>query len=128
MLIISSSALLLQAQSGQLNFTGSPNYGEVRLQANFEPDPHTASVTSGGAVNASYLPVHAWVGRQHPRITASPGRGSSDELRILFESESGMEDGTLIINMPDGSWVCNDDAMSGPWIRWWCWMIPPGPV
>jgi len=113
MLIISSSALLLQAQSGQLNFTGSPNYGEVRLQANFEPDPHTASVTSGGAVNASYLPgaCMGWAAASPDyRITWS---GSSDELRILFESESGMEDGTLIINMPDGSWVCNDDAMSG---------------
>ena len=35
--------------------------------------------------------------------------GVSDELRVFFIANTA-DDATLLINLPDGSWVCNDDA------------------
>jgi len=37
--------------------------------------------------------------------------GSSNELRVFFRTGDS-EDTSLIINNPNGSWVCNDDSES----------------
>ena len=35
--------------------------------------------------------------------------GSSEELRIFFVADA-VEDASLVVNLPDGTWVCNDDS------------------
>jgi len=93
----------------ELDYTQDPYFGRVTLQAGFTPDPHTADIVAGGAVDVSYL-GGACVGFAG---TAPDVRlvwdGSSEELRIFFAAEDG-EDTTLVVNLPDGSWRCNDDA------------------
>jgi serine protease Do len=38
--------------------------------------------------------------------------GDSTTLQLYFVAATGGQDATLIINKPDGSWSCNDDAPS----------------
>lgn len=94
----------------RLNFSLSPHFGEVSLAAGFTPDPHTVTITSGGMVNTNYLPGECtgWAS-EAPDFRLS-WTGSSEELRFLFEANEYGDDATLIINQPDGSWICNDDA------------------
>jgi hypothetical protein len=95
-----------------LDYAESPFYGTIALRAGFTPDPRESEITAGGSVDASYLGGEC-VGfaavAPDVRLNWS---GRSSELRIFFLADAG-EDATLIINMPDGSWRCNDDASTG---------------
>ena len=97
---------------GQLDFSLPPNYGSTTLQAGFTPDPFSVQLTTGGPVDASYLGMAANGLSCWGYVTSAPDysltwSGTSSFLRFYVESE---RDSTLIINAPDGSWYCNDDA------------------
>ncbi|MEE4637161.1 MAG: serine protease [Wenzhouxiangella sp.] len=94
----------------QLDFSLDPYYGEYHLGAGFVPDPYRVSVTSGGSVPVSYLAGDC-VGfaAQAPDYRLHWAGGGS-ELRILFDAGQQGDDTVLLVNMPDGSWACNDDA------------------
>ena len=99
----------MDADPSELDFARDPYNGSVSLRAGFLPDPSTLELVVGGDVDVSYL-GSGCVGY----ATAEPDyrlnwSGSSDELRIFFVSDD-FEDATLIVNRPDGSWTCNDDA------------------
>lgn len=99
---------------GGLDFSLDPHFGSVSLAAGFTPDPHTVEVLAGGGVDVAALEL----GRQCRGHAASAPdlrlhwSGQSAELRIFFEAGDG-GDATLIVNRPDGSWACNDDARAG---------------
>ena len=97
------------ATAAELDYTEDPYYGTVRLTAGFTPDPNTSDITAGGSVDVSYL-GGGCVGfaATAPDVRLS-WSGVSDVLRIAFEADDG-EDTTIIVNAPDGGWVCNDDA------------------
>jgi len=96
----------------ELDYTQDPYFGRVTLEAGFTPDPHTADIVAGGAVNVGYL-GNACVGfAATPPDVRLIWSGSSEELRIFFAAADGA-DATLIVNLPDGSWSCNDDAHAG---------------
>jgi serine protease Do len=93
----------------ELDLSLDPFYGSTDLEAGFVPDPFEAEITSGGSIDAEYL-GGACVGF----AAAAPDfrmnwSGSSDELRIFFEAEDD-GDSTMIVNSPNGDWVCDDDA------------------
>ena len=95
----------------ELDYTADPHFGSVELQAGFEPDPNVSEILGGGDVDASYL-GGGCVGyaAQAPDVRLDWG-GASDELRIFFKADAG-EDTALLVNLPDGTWVCNDHADS----------------
>ena len=39
--------------------------------------------------------------------------GESSQLRIFFNADGDSGDTTLLINLPDGGWICGDDAYDG---------------
>lgn len=89
------------------NAAGDSNFGTVSLAPGFEPDPATSEGTSGGTIDASSLsdectgqiddtPDHLFV-----------AEGAFADLRVMVNSES---DTTLVIQRPDGSYLCNDDG------------------
>lgn len=93
----------------ELDYTLASNFGSTDLTAGFTPDPFTVEITSGGPIDVSYLGN----GCRGFATAASDydvtyTAGSEDLLRFYFVAET--EDTTLIINAPDGSWHCNDDA------------------
>jgi hypothetical protein len=99
--------------AGQLDFTGTPNYGTVEIQSGFVPDPQTRDMISGGDVDVSYLGTDSEGVACTGFATAQPDysvrytAGSASLLRFYFE---GAGDATLIINDPVGNWRCGDDS------------------
>jgi len=96
----------LQAQ----NPGGTPTYGDVRLQGGFVPDPHTVELTAGGSINVNMGECNYGHVADAPDVDLYYTGNGSRTLYIYVQSG---DDTTLLINMPDGSWVCNDDGYGG---------------
>ena len=92
----------------ELDYMMDPSFGSLALRAGFTPDPNVSQIVGGGMIDASYLEGDC-VGHaaQAPDVRLE-WSGVSNELHIFFAADDG--DATLVINLPDGSWVCNDDA------------------
>lgn len=106
-LLLVALALVLAAPFAQAQSTGeSPTYGSVSLRAGFTPDPHTSSITAGGSTAVSISGCNGSVA-DSPDINLT-WTGGSSTLYIYSTSDS---DTTLLVNLPNGSWVCNDDTM-----------------
>jgi hypothetical protein len=98
-----------------LDYTLEPNYGEVELEPGFMPDPYGVDVASGGQVDVEALNIGPdCVGY----ATAAPDfrvllEGDFSALRIYFAAADDGADTALIVNRPDGSWICDDDSGGG---------------
>lgn len=81
------------------------NYGQKDLKAGFEPDPFMVNVDAGGPIETNLGGVRAWVDKKPDfRLNYTAGN-----FPLTFYAQSG-EDTTLLINLPDGTWVANDDG------------------
>lgn len=101
------------AQVVQPGATGESNFGTVTLSTGFMPDPKVAQGRSGGARDASTLSpgCAGWVDANKPDhiFVASTAFGAN--FRILGHSTRvPTQDITLVMQKPDGTYVCNDDA------------------
>jgi hypothetical protein len=90
------------------DFSLNPTYGDVTLDEGFLPDPHEVSLTAGGGIavdvgSCSYGHVAA-----APDIDFYYTSSGSANLYVYVNST---EDTTLLVNQPDGSWLCDDDAL-----------------
>ena len=90
------------------DFNRRPSFGTVSLSANFAPDPTTVNVTAGGTLPAERLGGAQCVGSianaPDVRLNYRAGQGLP-----LYLSAVSRADVTLVVNLPDGSWSCNDD-------------------
>ena len=98
------------AAADELDMSLASNFGSTDLAAGFSPDPFSADIVSGGPIDVSYLGTdclgYATAASDYDvEYTA----GSADLLRFYFVADE-VEDTTLVMNAPDGSWHCNDDA------------------
>src|SRR5262245_35102116 len=83
----------------------NPSFGDVTLKADFEPDPFTKDLVAGGSIRTSLGGVNAWVSKKPDfRLNYQAGKYV---LTIHVESN---EDTTLLIKLPDGGWIANDDG------------------
>ena len=106
---IAAATIAPVIEGGTLDFGEVPTFGSAALSAGFEPDPHTLEMVSGGEVQADYLGGEcAGYAAVAPDFRVN-WSGTSSELRIFFVAEDG-GDTTLLVNLPDGSWTCNDDT------------------
>lgn len=92
------------AQDASLEAT----FASLSLSSGFVPDPATVSVIAGGGVDASNLGngCNGMIGNAPDVQLAWSNSGGS---RLTIDVISGV-DATLVINMPDGSWICDDDS------------------
>jgi hypothetical protein len=83
------------------------NFGEIRLNAGFTPDPYSVELHAGGGVNGARLPGSC-VGNisDAPDFEVTYSAGS---FPLVFRTVA-RADTTLIINGPDGRWYCDDDS------------------
>lgn len=106
LLTLGAFALALSASAQDMTETAS--FGEITLESGFHPDPISLDVLAGGE-NA----VLVSGGCDYGMVADAP------DLEITYTGEIGLdlfiyavssEDTTLLINLPDGSWVCDDDS------------------
>jgi len=88
--------------------TLDPTYGSVKLKAGFMPDPYEKKVVAGGPIKTNLGGVSAFVAKA-PDFQLEYTAGKLP-LTIHVEAEA---DTTLLINLPDGTWVANDDQAKG---------------
>jgi len=91
----------LEAQDVSL----APTFGVRTLRAGFLPDPVVIRLTAGGPIRTNLGGVNASVANAPDfRLFYTAGA-----LPLTFRAESAA-DTTLLINLPDGTWIANDDA------------------
>ncbi|CAN5253705.1 hypothetical protein BH10PSE2_BH10PSE2_01880 [soil metagenome] len=87
-----------------------PTYGEIDLSSGFVPDPRRLSLRAGGTIQASNVSSDCTgliASAPDYRIQYTAG---SQPLIISTRSDT---DTTLVINGPNGNWVCDDDSGGG---------------
>lgn len=91
-----------------------PTYGETTLKAGFLPDPYSKSVVAGGSIRTKLGGVNAFVARA-PDFSLTYTKGT---YPLSFHVKSA-GDTTLLINLPNGRWIADDDSGGGldPLIR-----------
>ena len=82
-----------------------PTYGSANLIVGFAPDPYVVNITAGGRIRTNLGGVGSWVANA-PDFKLYYRAGKLP-LTISVESPA---DTTLLINLPDGTWVANDDG------------------
>jgi len=90
-------------------------FGDHALRTGFLPDPHVIEVEAGGPLQARRSGVESDGDWCVGYVTAAPTvqlewAGNDGRLSIFVESDV---DTTLSVNMPDGSWRCDDDGGRG---------------
>jgi hypothetical protein len=88
------------------------NYGVVDLTTGFAPDPYSVSVISGGTLDVGAMDL---AGECVGYATEQPDlilnfTGGGNMLRFYVEGDG---DTGLVVNLPDGGWVCSDDSYDG---------------
>jgi len=96
-----------------LDAEANPHFGEVALGAGFTPDPHGVPILSGGATDVSSLGSHCVGHASTQPDLRLHWQGSTENLQVYFVADNAGDDTTLIIQDPDGRWLCNDDARTG---------------
>lgn len=94
---------------GSLNPAGEPRYGRHSLAPGFVPAPFSLDVVSGGDIAVKPLSLGdncLGYAAADPDFVVALAAGFE---RVTFLVASA-EDTTLIMNLPNGSWSCNDDT------------------
>lgn len=99
--------MVAPAAAQQLNGAATGTYGQVRLNAGFEPDPHNVTVNAGGPYDATRVDEDC-----RGYIATRPSfsltyRAGDDSLFIGAASDA---DTTIVVRAPDGTWRCDDDS------------------
>jgi hypothetical protein len=82
-----------------------PTFGSVKLKAGFLPDPFTKDLVAGGSIQTQLGGVKAHVARAPDfRLYYTKGK-----FPLTFSAKSA-GDTTLLINLPDGRWIADDDS------------------
>jgi hypothetical protein len=116
MLVRPLSVLLLMASSliasdlAAQSIGASPTYGSVNLRAGFLPDPHVTDLTAGGSVEVNRGSCSYGKVANSPDVDLYYEGSGGNTLYIYAESKVDI---TLLINLPNGSWECDDDGYQG---------------
>lgn len=114
--LVALCVLVLSGIAVGQNWQADPLYGTVTLRSGFTPDPQCVAVQAGGANTTADLlegsdPVtgespNGYINAERPDVTLMYTSGSFS-LRFYVESDV---DTTLLVNLPDTTWRCNDDG------------------
>ena len=105
--LLAPGVSLAQKSGAKPDFTLEPNYGSVRLETGFTPDPWTKSILAGGSIPASAAKSGC-----EGKVSAAPDlqlNYTAGDLNLTISAVAS-EDTTLLINTPGGRWYCDDDG------------------
>jgi hypothetical protein len=100
--LLALAAPFAQAQNVSL----APTYGDVSLEEGFTPDPHETELTAGGSITTE---VSGCVGKVAEAPDVDLRYSTSGGSTLYIYAISGV-DTTLLVNLPNGSWSCDDDS------------------
>ncbi|MEM9360913.1 MAG: peptidase S1 [Pseudomonadota bacterium] len=106
---------LCTAAGGHAQDIGAePTTGAIVLEAGFPTDPTTATVFSGGDIDASAT-IEGCSGyiSERPDLRLTFTADPTPSAMPLFIHALSDGDTTLLIHAPDGNWYCNDDGANG---------------
>ena len=95
----------------QPNAAGSPAFGQIALKTDFEPDPQRVQMKAGGndfLDGKLGVDCKGYIDAAQPDFVLDYTAGKYD---LFFYAESNSDTG-LIVRVPDGTWVCNDDGLN----------------
>jgi serine protease Do/protease YdgD len=106
--LLASAVALFALGGGAVaqNTSLPPAYGTLNLNAGFLPDPQTVNVVAGGNIDARRLGSNCVGAIANPPDVRLNYRAGNFPLFISVRSSA---DTTLVINLPNGQWLCNDD-------------------
>ena len=109
--MLASLGVVVGLGSAQAQEPGlTPSYGTLKLNSGFEPDPRIVEILAGGSEDASSVGDNCWgFVANEPDLRVFY---SADDLPLTFDVISD-SDTTLVINDPDGNWICDDDSGEG---------------
>lgn len=111
--LLALAALSTAAVASAQDFSLPATYGTTSLSTGFTPDPLTVPLTAGGSIAVSQPGCTGNVAAA-PDYELTYTAGSTFPLNFYVKAGS---DTTLLINAPDGTWHCNDDANGfNPWV------------
>lgn len=100
------SVLALSATAAAQDMSAPANFGSITLETGFTPDPYEVSVTAGGSTAVTQPGCTGYIS-EAPDFELTYTAGTTFPLNIYVLSEG---DTTLLVNLPDGTWVCADDS------------------
>jgi hypothetical protein len=82
----------------------------LTLSNGFEPDPQGKRMSSGGSVNVvEDLGLSHCLGYAAINPDFQVNWSGGGFLRFIFDPDSSGEKTTVIVNYPNGNWLCSDD-------------------
>lgn len=109
-LLVVSAALLSAADLRAQDVSAAPSYGDVRLAEGFVPDPVAKALTAGGSIEVDVGECGYGFVASAPDVDLYYDTSGGTDLYVYVQSD---DDTTLLVNLPDGSWVCDDDGFEG---------------
>lgn len=103
-------AAMFAAQLHAQDISAAPTYGDVRVAEGFVPDPIAKALTAGGSMEVAVGDCSYGFVAGPPDIDLYYETSGETALYIYVQSQ---DDTTLLVNLPDGSWVCDDDGFEG---------------
>ena len=101
------------------NWNAEPLYGTITLTTGFMPDPyvHGTPVIAGGADAVANLGImdptggacRGYINAAAPDMRLHYTAGTTFPLRVYVVPQNPGADLTLLVNLPDTTWRCNDD-------------------
>ena len=86
----------------------NPRYRTVRLIEGFTPDPSTVPVEAGGTIDVSVGSCNYGMIANAPDVDFYYTTSADSDLYIYANSS---EDTMILVNRPNGSWICDDDSI-----------------
>lgn len=105
LLLAALVALALPAQAQDVS--APPTFGDLELDEGFEPDPAQVDLMAGGTITPAVSGCDFGTIAEAPDVDLYY---STSGASTLYISAIGADDTTLLVNLPDGSWVCDDDS------------------
>jgi hypothetical protein len=92
------------------DYSLDPTYGSETLEQGFLPDPYTVDLVAGGSIDLDMGECTYGNVAEAPDFDLYYESSGGSDLYFYASSE---EDTTLLVNTPDGNWLCNDDGHYG---------------
>jgi hypothetical protein len=105
--LLAPGVSLAQKGEAKPDFNLDPNYGSVKLDTGFTPDPWTKSILAGGSIPASAAQSGC-----EGKVSAAPDlqlNFTAGDLDLTIKAKAS-EDTTILVNTPSGRWYCDDDS------------------